>query len=498
DDAHLEHVAVGLVRGVEAERALAFLDLREHDRGLAAAVAHDLAQRLLHRAKQDPRAGLLILVVELQRLDGLLRAQQRDPAARHDAFLDGRAGRVQRVLDARLLLLHLDLGGRADLDHGDAARELRDALLELLAVVVGRRLLDLLLQLLDPALDRGLLAAAVDDRRVLLRDANALRGAEVVELHLLEREAHFLGDHLAAREDRDVLQHRLAAVAEARRLRRSDLQDAAQVIDDERRERLALDVLGDDHQRLPGLRDRLEHRQQIADARDLLVVQQHVRVLELRRHRLLVVDEVRRQIPAVELHAFDELELVLDARALLDRDHALAADLVHRVRDDVADRLIGVRRDRADLRDRLTVRARLRQLLQLLDGHRGGLVDAALQVHRIHAGRRGLEAFAEDRLREHGRRRRAVARRVGGLRRDFLDHLRADVLELLLELDLLRDRHAVLRDRRRTPALLDQHIAALRAERLLHGIRQNVDALQHLLARLLRENELLSGHYSFL
>src|SRR5690606_30716279 len=139
-----------------------------------------------------------------------------------DAFLDGRTRRVQRVLDARLLLLHLDLGRRADLDHRDAAGELRDPLLELLAIVVRRGLLDLLLQLLDAALDRGLLAAAVDDRRVFLRDADALGRAEIVELHLLERQADLLGDDLAAGEDRDVLQHRLAAIAEAGRLRRRD------------------------------------------------------------------------------------------------------------------------------------------------------------------------------------------------------------------------------------------------------------------------------------
>ena len=65
-------------------------------------------------------------------------ADERHAAAGDDALLDGRAGRVQRVLDARLLLLHLDLGRRADVDDGDAADELREALLELLAVVVAR------------------------------------------------------------------------------------------------------------------------------------------------------------------------------------------------------------------------------------------------------------------------------------------------------------------------------------------------------------------------
>src|SRR2546430_298072 len=49
-----------------------------------------------------------------------------------------------------------------------------------------------------------------------------------------------------------------------------------------------------------------------------------------------------------------------------------------------------------------------------------------------------LEPLADDRLREHGGGRRAVAGLVGGVGRDFLHHLRAHVLELVLELDLLR------------------------------------------------------------
>src|SRR5216110_3328199 len=43
---------------------------------------------------------------------------------------------------------------------------------------------------------------------------------------------------------------------------------------------------------------------------------------------------------------------------------------------------------------------------------------------------------------------RTVAGDVGGLGRDFLAHLRAHVLEFVLQLDLLRDRHAVLGDGR--------------------------------------------------
>ena len=122
-------------------------------------------------------------------VDRLRRAQQRDAAAGDDALLDRRLGRVHRVLDAGLLLLHLGLGRRADLDHRHAADQLGQPLLQLLAVVVGGRLLDLGADLLDPALDVLGLAGALDDRGVVLVDRDLLGLAEVVELDVLELDA---------------------------------------------------------------------------------------------------------------------------------------------------------------------------------------------------------------------------------------------------------------------------------------------------------------------
>jgi hypothetical protein len=47
-------------------------------------------------------------------------------------------------------------------------------------------------------------------------------------------------------KDREVLEHALAPVAKSRRLDGGDLQAAAQLVDHERGERFALDILGDD------------------------------------------------------------------------------------------------------------------------------------------------------------------------------------------------------------------------------------------------------------
>src|SRR5581483_1104481 len=97
--------------------------------------------------------------------------------------------------------------------------------------------------------------APFDDRRRVLVDDHLARAAQL--------------------RQGDVLEHALAAIAEARSLHRDSLEGAAQLVDHDRRERLALDILSHDQQ-------------------------------------------VRRQVTLVELHALGELELEAERLALLD------------------------------------------------------------------------------------------------------------------------------------------------------------------------------------
>ena len=192
----------------------------------------------------------------------------------------------------------------------------------------------------DAVLDGLLVAATLDDRGVVLGDDDAAGGAEHLEADLVELEPDLRGDDLAAGEHGEVLEHGLAAVAEAGRLDGGRGEHAADLVDDQRRQRLAVDVLGDDQQRLARPDDLLQQRQQVGDRGDLALVDEHVGVLEDGLHALGVGDEVGRDVALVELHALGELELEAHRVGLLDGDDAVLADLVERLGDELADRAV--------------------------------------------------------------------------------------------------------------------------------------------------------------
>src|SRR5262249_9643997 len=149
---------------------------------------------------------------------------ERHAAARDDAFFHRSAGGVQGVINAVLAFLHFDFRRAADLDHRNAARELRETLLQLLTIVVGGGVFDLLADLADAGFDVLLLAFAVDDGGVVLLHHALLGLAEHVERDVLKLDAQVFADDWAPGEDSDVFQHGFAAIAEARGLHRRDLE----------------------------------------------------------------------------------------------------------------------------------------------------------------------------------------------------------------------------------------------------------------------------------
>src|SRR5260370_191500 len=159
DDALLDEIAIFAGLRVEAVGIrLVLEDLADDDGAVFARVDRDLASRPGQRLAYDLDAGLLVVVLGAQALELLGSTQQSDAAARYDAFFNRRTGRMHRIINAILALLHFDFGRAADADHGDAACELGQTLLQLLTVVVRGGFLDLRLDLCNAGFDVCLLA----------------------------------------------------------------------------------------------------------------------------------------------------------------------------------------------------------------------------------------------------------------------------------------------------------------------------------------------------
>ena len=264
----------------------------------------------------------------------------------------------------------------------------------------------------------------------------------------------------AAGHDGQVLQHRLAAVTVTGALDSDAFERAAELVDDQRGQSFALDILGNDQQRLAGVDDFFEDGDEVLDVGDFLFVDQHVGVFVDGFHRLRIGDEVRRQVASIELHAFELLAVGRQALAFLDGDHSILADLIHGVGEDLADLGVAVRGDGADLGDGLGRAATGGHLAEVFDNVFDRLVHALFHLDRADSGDDGLETFVVDGFGHDRRGRGAVTGDVGRLAGDFLDHPSTHVLELVTQLDLSSHRDAVLGHRRRSETLFQNHVAA--------------------------------------
>src|SRR5258705_1605831 len=135
------------------------------------------------------------------------------------------------ILDASFFFLHFGLGGSTALDHRHTTNELGESFLQLLAVIVRSRVFDLRSQCLYATFNVRMLTITFDNRSIVFVDGDLLGAAEIFKLDVLQLDTQIFADDLAARQDSNVFEHRLAAIAEAGRLNRGDIQSSTQRVD---------------------------------------------------------------------------------------------------------------------------------------------------------------------------------------------------------------------------------------------------------------------------
>src|SRR5690606_1967627 len=280
----------------------------------------------------------------------------------------------------------------------------------------------------------------------------------------------------------DILQHFLTTVAKARGFNRCNFYDAAHVVHNQSSQRFAFYVFSHNQQGLGRLSNGFQNRQHFADIGDFLVNQQYERAVQLGRHGVLVVDEVRRQVTAVKLHTFYYVQLVFEAATFFNSDHAFFTNALHGFSDNLANALVAVGRDGAHLSNGFGVAARTGQLFDLINCSVQTFVDTTLQVHRVHARSNRFQTFVHNGLRQNSCSSGTVTGYVVGLGSNYVPRLRDLGFEFVFQLDFLGNGSAGLGVGLSATGLVRSHVTCLRAQSYLDRVPQTIHTGQPSLA----------------
>ena len=329
----------------------------------------------------------------------------------------------------------------------------------------------------------------VYDDGILLGHLHLAGSTQHLHGRVLQFQTQVGSDHLAAGQHSDILEHILAAIAKAGSLNAHAGKGAAQLVQQNGLQGLALYILCNDYQLLAVLQHSLQQGQNILYGADLLIGDQDLGVVQHSFHLIGIGHHIGRNVATIELHTLNHLASGLCGLGLLYGDHAVGRYLFHGLRDQFANRLVCSRHGS----HAGNIIAAANGLALFLDaGHssvHSGL-NAVLHNHGIGTGSHILHTLAYQRLSQQRSSGGAVTGIVIGLGRNFLHQLGAHILKRLLQLNLLGNGHAVVGDQRCAVLLIQYHIAALGAKGNLNGVGQLVNTGLQRLASILAINNI--------
>ena len=401
---------------------------------------------------------------------------------------------MQRVFHPDLALLQFGFGGGTYLDERHTSAQASRTLVEFFPVVIALGGFTFLVDDGNPVLNRAGVARAVDQCGAVLAHLGAFGTTQICQGQLAQAQAHGVADHLATGQNRHILQHGLTLRTEPGGLDGAGLDGAPDVVDDQSGQRVAVQVFGNHQQGLTGLDHLFEQGQQIFQRRQPAFAQQDAHIVQHRAQAFGVVDEVRRQVAIAKLQALHHVEHTHQARAVFDRDGPFAAHLVDGAGHQFTNRSVVVGRDGGHMRNVLRVGAGLGHALEF--GHHGfnRSLDAALEVHRVHATRQIAQAFVHHAVRQHGGGGGAVTGHLAGAHGHLAQQLRPHVFKRVFQVNGLGHQHARVHDLGRAPFALQNHGAPARPHRHLDGFGQSIDAPANFVAGFVVKHQVFGFH----
>ena len=120
-------------------------------------------------------------------------------------------------------------------------------------------------------------------------------------------------------------------------------------------------------------------------------------------------------------------------------------------------------------------------------------LNAASQIHWVHAGGDRFASLLEDSTSKNSGSGRAITSLVVGLASHLLDKVGTDVVVAVAKLDVLGHGDAILGDLRRAKSSVEDDIAATRSQSHLDSVSEHVTALEHESASISSKFDVLTG-----
>ncbi len=324
-----------------ARVSLLLADSLNNHGAIFASVGNDSLHRFGQGFANGVNTDLGIILVHLEVFECAHCIHQGDTTAWNNTFLNSSAGCRQGVFHTMFLFFQFGLSCSADTDDSHTASQFSQAFLQFFAIVIAGCVLDFSADLLNAALDGIGITLTADDGGAVFVDGDFFSATEVFDGGVFEFAAGLFRDHGSIGQDSDILEHGLAAITKARGFDSDDIQDAADLVQNQGCDCFAVNIFSDDDDiALANLHHFFQQGNDIVGCRDFLVIDQDIGVVNFGDHVFGIGDEIGADIAAVKLHTFHVFGLEFECFGFFHGDDAVFADFVHHVCDQGANLLV--------------------------------------------------------------------------------------------------------------------------------------------------------------
>ena len=428
---------------------------------------------------------MLIIVLTFETLQSYLSTDICYTATCNNTFFYCCTSCTKCIIYTVFLLLHLHLRSSTYIQLGNTTCEFCQTLLQFL-LIIGRFCgSNLRLDLSHTSSNILFSTCTIDDCCVILINSHALSCTQHVDSSGFEFDTFLLANHSASCENSNIFEHLFATVAKARSLHRTNLQLSTQTVDNQGSESLAIYILCNNKQRTTTLHSRFEHRQQLLQITDFLIIDEDIWAVHLHLHCLCVRYEIWADITTVELHTLYHINSSIHAFSFTDSNHTIFANHAHRISYEFANSSIVIIRNSSHLFNLIEVVAHLLALLfDVCHNSSHSLVHTTFEVHGVSPCCHILQTNRHNGLCEYSSSSCTITCLVTCFACNLFHKLCTQVLCGISQLNLFGYRHTIFGDMWSTELLINDYITSLRTKGNFHCVSQLINATFEGITRL--------------